>query len=343
MISTTTTDELLKVDDLRVEFRFREGIFGGGTIRAVDGVSFTLHRGETLGLVGESGCGKSTTARAILRIERIASGEIVLDGVPLHRLSASELRKQRRKLQMIFQNPGGSLNPRHRVGAIIAEPLVIQSIGTDEERDGRVAELLELVGLPADLAARYPHELSGGQQQRVAIARALSSNPSLIVCDEPVSALDVSIQAQIVNLLADLRSELGLAYLFIAHDLAVVRYIADNVAVMYLGKIVELGSSEDVYNTPLHPYTKALISAIPIPDAEVERTRDRILLEGDIPSPAHPPSGCRFRTRCPWAQQRCADEEPALRTASGDHLVACHFFEDISEELRREGVDIVPE
>jgi peptide/nickel transport system ATP-binding protein len=323
---------LLELDDLRVWFPIRSGIVLDrhvGDVKAVDGVTLTIERGETLGLVGESGCGKSTLGRAILRLYRPTSGRIVFDGRDITTASDRDLREVRRQMQMVFQDPYASLNPRHSVGRIVGEPLRVHGVASRREVTGRVSELLEVVGLPADAGDRYPHEFSGGQRQRIGLARALALNPELVVCDEPVSALDVSIQAQIINLMENLQRELGLTYLFIAHDLAVVRHISTRIAVMYLGKIVEVAPADDLYDNPLHPYTITLLSAIPIPDPAVERQRRAIRVEGDLPSPANPPPACRFHTRCPFVQpSRCAEEEPRLRTVEG-HLVACHYAEDI--------------
>ena len=300
-----------------------------GDVKAVDGVSLTIERGETVGLVGESGCGKSTVGRAMLRLYEPTGGRVLFEGVDVTHLRESELRPLRRRMQMVFQDPFASLNPRHSIGRTIGEPLRVHGISSRSEATTRVREILEVVGLPADAANRFPHEFSGGQRQRVGLARALSLNPSLLVCDEPVSALDVSIQAQIVNLLEHLQKEFGLTYLFIAHDLAVVRHISDRIAVMYLGKIVEVAPADDLYENPLHPYTLTLLSAIPIPDPAIERTRRPIRVQGDLPSPANPPTACRFHTRCPFVQEtRCRDEEPLLRDVDG-HQVACHFAEEI--------------
>jgi len=296
----------------------------------VDGVSFQVREGETLGLVGESGSGKSTIGRAMLRLEEPTEGETVFQGVDLTSLGSRELRLARRHMQMIFQDPHASLNPRRSVGQAVREPLEIHRIGTPEERARRVAELLEMVGLSPGAIRRYPHEFSGGQLQRIGIARALATNPRFVVADEPISALDVSIQAQIVNLLAKLKVELGLTYLFIAHDLSMVRHISDRVAVMYLGRIVELGERDEIFQRPLHPYTRALIAAIPVPDPEREARRERIPLSGDIPSPADPPPGCRFHTRCPSATEICLREDPEMREVGGEdpsHVVACHHAE----------------
>jgi peptide/nickel transport system ATP-binding protein len=323
---------LVEVDDLRVWFPITSGVLldrHAGDVKAVDGVSLTIARGETLGLVGESGCGKSTLGRAILRLYEPTSGSITFDGTDITKLSDNDLRPVRRRMQMVFQDPYASLNPRHSVGRIVGEPLRTHDVASGGEVDRRVQELLGVVGLPGDASNRYPHEFSGGQRQRIGLARALALNPQFLVCDEPVSALDVSIQAQIVNLLEELQGEFGLTYLFIAHDLAVVRHISDRIVVMYLGKIVEIAPADRLYESPLHPYTITLLSAIPIPDPVVERARQPIRVQGDLPSPANPPTGCRFHTRCPFVQEsRCGNEEPALRELDG-HLVACHFVEEI--------------
>ncbi|HEX2325524.1 MAG TPA: oligopeptide/dipeptide ABC transporter ATP-binding protein [Chloroflexota bacterium] len=296
-----------------------------GAVRAVDGLSFSIRKGETMGLVGESGCGKSTTGRAILQLHRPTSGTVQFEGVELTRLKGEPLRKMRRQMQMIFQDPYASLNPRMTVGSIIGEPLDIHNLARGKEKQQRVEELLRVVGLNPYFANRYPHEFSGGQRQRIGIARALAVNPSFIVCDEPISALDVSIQAQIINLLEELQDEFGLTYLFIAHDLSVVRHISDRIAVMYLGKIVELADRLELYEQPLHPYTKALLSAVPIPDPTIERKRERIILTGDVPSPVNPPPGCHFHTRCPLADTICREQEPEFREVTPGHWAACHF------------------
>jgi len=303
----------------------------GQTVKAVDGVSFEIREGETLGLVGESGCGKSTLARLVTQLIPVTSGKIFVGDVELTNLRGEKLRQQRRQLQVIFQDPFASLDPRMTVGDIIAEPLDNFNVVRGRARDHRVQELLHLVGLNPNFDNRYPHEFSGGQRQRIGIARALALNPRLIVCDEAISALDVSIQAQIVNLLEDLQRELKLTYLFIAHDLSVVRHISDRVMVMYLGKIVEVADSVETYTHPKHPYTKALLSAIPVPDPKVQRGRRLVELTGEIPSPLHPPSGCRFHTRCPIARvpTPCAETEPPLEEKLGDHLAACHFSSDV--------------
>jgi oligopeptide transport system ATP-binding protein len=317
---------LLEVRNLVKHFRVAGGFFGGrsGLIRAVDGVSFELRRGETLGLVGESGCGKTTTGRCILQLERPTSGEVIFEGRDLTKLGEDELRAVRRKVQVIFQDPYSSLNPRMTVGQMIAEPLAVHGIVTERKsRAQRVREILTHVGLLPQHADRYPHQLSGGQRQRVGIARALAVEPALIICDEPVSALDVSIQAQIINLLEDLQAEFGLTYLFVAHDLSVVRHISDRVAVMYLGKIVEITDRKSLYDAPLHPYTKALLSAVPIPDPVLEARRERVVLGGEVPSPLNPPPGCVFHPRCPIAIERCRQEVPELREIRAGHRAAC--------------------
>jgi len=324
----SSNNVLLNVDNLVKHFPITKGIIFQkqvAAVHAVDNVSFKIHKGETLGLVGESGCGKSTTGRTILQLYRPTSGSVSFDGVDLVALRGEELRKMRRKMQMIFQDPYASLNPRMTVGEIVGEPLVVHKIAQQKEINERVEHLLELVGLNPAFANRYPHEFSGGQRQRIGVARALSLQPSFIVCDEPISALDVSIQAQVVNLLEDLQSQFNLTYLFVAHDLSMVRHISDRVAVMYLGVIVELASRNDVYNKPLHPYTQALLSAVPIPDPVADAKRQRVILQGDVPSPVNPPSGCRFRTRCPIAESICAESRPEFREIETGHFVACHF------------------
>jgi oligopeptide transport system ATP-binding protein len=322
-----SADVLLRVENLVKHFPIYRGILQRqvGAVRAVDGVSFAVKRGETLGLVGESGCGKSTTGRAVLQLHRPTSGHVYYDGTDLVSLASEDMRKMRRKVQMIFQDPYASLNPRMTVGEIIGEPLQVHTTVSKKELQDRVAQLLELVRLNPSFSVRYPHEFSGGQRQRIGIARALALQPSFIVCDEPISALDVSIQAQVVNLLEDLQKEFTLTYLFIAHDLSMVRHISDRVAVMYLGIIVELADRQTLYNNPLHPYTQALLSAVPIADPVLEEGRKRVILEGDVPSPVNPPSGCRFRTRCPIAKDFCADSQPEFREVQPDHFVACHL------------------
>ena len=318
---------LLEVKDLAMHFPVTSGIIFQRTIghvKAVDGVSFNIRRGETLGLVGESGCGKTTTGRCILQLYKPTAGDVYFEGENLNELDGSAMRAMRRKIQVIFQDPYGSLNPRMTCGDIVGEPLVVHKLtsGKGEYRD-RVAELLQVVGLNPYMADRYPHEFSGGQRQRIGIARALAVNPSFIVCDEPVSALDVSIQAQVINLLEDLQDQFGLTYLFIAHDLSVVRHISDRVAVMYLGHIVEIADRLELYDNPLHPYTRALLSAVPIPDPVVEAQRERIILQGDVPSPRNPPEGCVFHTRCPVMVDDCRAGIPELREVSPNHWVAC--------------------
>ncbi|HEX9077464.1 MAG TPA: dipeptide ABC transporter ATP-binding protein [Anaerolineae bacterium] len=318
---------LLQVKGLKKYFPITQGILiqrKVADVKAVDGLDFDIERGETLGLVGESGCGKSTTGRTILQLYRPTAGDVFFQGKDLAKLKGEELRKMRRYMQMIFQDPYASLNPRMTVGDIIGEPLEVHNIAKGKEKKDRVQELLQIVGLNPYFINRYPHEFSGGQRQRIGVARALAVNPDFIVCDEPISALDVSIQAQIINLLEELQSKFNLTYLFIAHDLSVVRHISDRVAVMYLGKIVELTDRTSLYSNPLHPYTKALLSAVPIPDPVVEEKRERIILVGDVPSPVNPPSGCRFHTRCPLAIDICKQVDPEFRDVGGRHFVACH-------------------
>ena len=317
---------LLQVTDLKKHFPIMKGLIRRevGAVRAVDGVSFNIHRGETLGLVGESGCGKSTTGRIILQLDEPTSGSVRFEGQELTGLSPAKLRELRPRMQMVFQDPHASLNPRMTVSSIIGEPLKEHGIGR-KEREQRVNELLNLVGLDPSHANRYPHEFSGGQRQRIGVARAIALNPDLIICDEPIAALDVSIQAQVVNLLEELQEELGLTYLFISHDLSMVRHLADRVAVMYLGHIVELAPVDELYERPLHPYTSALHSAVPVPDPVIEANRERVILDGDIPSPSNPPSGCTFHTRCPVAEARCRVEVPVWRESKPNHWVACHI------------------
>ncbi|HOU13626.1 MAG TPA: dipeptide ABC transporter ATP-binding protein [Anaerolineae bacterium] len=324
-----TQEVLLHVEGLKKYFPIRRGILQRhvGDVKAVDDVSFDVYRGETLGLVGESGCGKTTTGRTIIRIYEPTAGHVIFKGQDLAALRPNDLREMRRSMQMIFQDPYASLNPRMSVLQIVGEPLEVYHLANKEERRERVANLLQLVGLNPDFMVRYPHEFSGGQRQRIGLARSLALNPDLIICDEPISALDVSIQAQVVNLLEDLQQELGLTYVFIAHDLSMVRHISKRVAVMYLGKIVELTDRDTLYANPLHPYTQALLSAIPVPDPVIEETRQRILLEGDLPSPANPPKGCNFCTRCPQVRDICEQEEPAFIEVAAGHYCACHFVQ----------------
>lgn len=324
----TDSEILLQVRDLVKYFPIMRGTLiqrQVGAVKAVDGISFDIFRGETLGLVGESGCGKSTAGRTILQLYRPTSGSVLFEGVDLVKLKGEDLRKMRRRMQMIFQDPYASLNPRMTVGQIISEPLIIHGVANGKEAQERAEELLRLVGLNPAYTNRYPHEFSGGQRQRVGVARALALEPAFIVCDEPISALDVSVQAQVVNLLEDLQSQMGLTYLFIAHDLSMVRHISNRIAVMYLGVIVELADRHELYNHPLHPYTQALLSAVPIPDPVIEARRQRIILKGDVPSPINPPSGCRFRTRCPLADTICAEQRPEFREVQSGHWVACHM------------------
>jgi len=322
---------ILRVKNLVKHFPITEGIFFQrqvNAVRAVDDISFTVKRGEILGLVGESGCGKTTTGRTIIQLEKPTSGEIVFEDVDLVSANRKELFKARRSIQMIFQDPYASLNPRMTVKEIIEEPLAIHNVGTPKERNARAKELLEKVGLNPSYINRFPHEFSGGQRQRIGIARAIALEPDLIICDEPISALDVSIQAQIVNLLEELQEDLGLTYLFIAHDLSMVRHISHRVAVMYLGKIMELADKTVLFDQPYNPYTIALLSAVPVPDPFVEEKRKRIILEGDVPSPINPPSGCRFHTRCYMAKEHCKIEEPQLLEVEKDHFVACHYWKE---------------
>jgi len=322
-------ETLLRVINLRKHFPITGGFLGRqvAAVKAVDGVSFEIERGETLGLVGESGCGKSTTGRVILQLYRPTAGQVLFEDADLTKMSAEALRRLRPKMQMIFQDPYASLNPRHPVGKIVGEPLMIHGLMQGKALQDRVAELLELVGLNAAYVRRFPHEFSGGQRQRIGIARALSLNPSFIVCDEPISALDVSIQAQVVNLLQDLQAQLGLTYLFIAHDLSMVRHISRRIAVMYLGKIVELADRQTLFDEPLHPYTQSLISAVPVPNPKLERRRQRIILEGEVPSPINPPKGCVFHPRCPVAIDSCSRVEPQYQQVRPQHFVACHLVE----------------
>ena len=326
-----TRDKLLDVQGLEMHFPITRGIVFQrqvGAIKAVDGVSFALYRGETLGLVGESGCGKSTTGRAILQLHRPTGGNVIFEGTDLTKTKGEDLRKMRRRMQMIFQDPYASLNPRMTVGSIVGEPLEVHNIGSGrKDRQERVQELLKIVGLNPYFVNRYPHEFSGGQRQRIGVARALAVNPAFIVCDEPISALDVSIQAQVINLLEDLQDQMDLTYLFIAHDLSVVRHISDRIAVMYLGKIAEVADRDELYANPMHPYTQALLSAVPIPDPKIENQRRRIILEGDVPSPANPPKGCNFSTRCPRVMDICREQDPPFKDYGDGHYVACWLHE----------------
>ena len=330
-MATTKTesnhDYLLEIQDLKMYFPITKGILFQrhvADVKAVDGVNFFIRKGETLGLVGESGCGKSTTGRAILQLHRPTEGHVYFDGQDLTTLKGGNLRRMRRRMQMIFQDPYASLNPRMSVGNIIGEPLEVHKLARGKELRERVQELLRVVGLNPYFISRYPYEFSGGQRQRIGVARALAVNPEFIVCDEPISALDVSIQAQVINLLENLQAQFNLTYLFIAHDLSVVRHISDRVAVMYLGKIVEIAPRDTIYENPLHPYTQALLSAVPIPDPVIEASRQRVILEGDVPSPVNPPPGCHFHTRCPIAIDECkVDPEPEFRDRGGEHWVAC--------------------
>ena len=318
---------LLKVDGLVKHFPILAGVFQRqvGVVHAVDNISFEIHSGETFGLVGESGCGKSTAGRTILQLYRPTAGHVIFEGHDLVKMKGEDLRKMRQRMQMIFQDPYASLNPRMTIREIVGEPIVVHDIAKGKDIDNRVDQLLDIVRLNPGFASRYPHEFSGGQRQRIGIARALALNPDFIVCDEPISALDVSIQAQVINLLEDLQEKLGLTYLFIAHDLSMVRHLSDRVAVMYLGILAELAARDELYEHPLHPYTQALLSAVPVPDPFVEEKRQRIILEGDVPSPVNPPSGCRFRTRCPLAEKVCAEKVPDWREAAPEHWVACHL------------------
>jgi oligopeptide/dipeptide ABC transporter ATP-binding protein len=326
---------LVEIQDIKKYFPIKKGFFNKqvGAVRALDGISLKIYEGETLGLVGESGCGKSTLGRVMLRLLSATSGSVTFEGQSVLSASTSELKKLRKQMQIVFQNPYASLDPRMTVAQIVAEPLEVHGVARGAELKDRVHKLLKLVGLSDEMANRYPHEFSGGQRQRIGIARALALRPKLIVADEPVSALDVSVQAQILNLLIDLRSEFNLTYLLVAHNLDVVRYISDRIAVMYLGRIVELGECADVYAMPLHPYTQALISAAPVPDPDYDRT-NRIVLQGDLPSPANPPSGCRFHTRCPIAQDKCKVDDPELREIVPGHFSACHFAETLLKSAK---------
>ncbi|WP_296876949.1 ABC transporter ATP-binding protein [Thomasclavelia sp.] len=323
------SEPILKVKGLKVHFPVSGGFLAKKQIvKAVDGVDFEIKPGETFGLVGESGCGKSTTGRALVKIYNPTEGQVIFEGKDITKIKGAELKEFRRDMQMIFQDPYASLNPRMTVGEIIREPMDIHNVyDTKEEREKRVRELLEIVGLKPDHIRRYPHEFSGGQRQRIGIARTLALNPKFIVCDEPISALDVSIQAQVINLLEKIQEEMGIAYLFIAHDLSMVKHISDRIGVMYLGNMVEIGEADDIYHEPLHPYTQALLSSVPIPDPKTARSKNRIVLEGELPSPINPPSGCVFRTRCPKATEKCAQAKPALKKV-GNRQVACFLYEE---------------
>ncbi|TQR19304.1 ABC transporter ATP-binding protein [Psychrobacillus vulpis] len=325
------TKPLLQVEGLKKYFPIHKGLLGKqtGFVKAVDDVSFYVNEGETLGIVGESGCGKSTTGRMLMRLLEPTEGKVTFEGKELTNLSSSNMRKVRREIQMVFQDPYASLNPRHNVEKILTEPLIVHNIGDAKSRRKKVYDFLEIVGLSSYHAKRYPHQFSGGQRQRIGIARALMTNPKLIIADEPVSALDVSIQAQVLNLMQDLQKELKLTYIFIAHDLGVVRHISDRVGVMYLGRMAELATSESLYADPLHPYTKALLSAVPVPDPEYKR--EQIILEGDIPSPSNPPTGCTFHTRCPFKMDACTTIVPKLEEVKPGHFVACHLYNELAQ------------
>ena len=328
-MASNTNEPLLRVEHLSKEFPAEAGMLAGRfskrVVSAVNDVSFEIHAGETFGLVGESGCGKSTTGRSIMRLTNPTSGKVFFEGKDVSQMNKRELKNLRREMQFIFQDPYASLNPRMTIGEIVSEPMTIHGVGTKEERMKTVRELLDVVGLNPEHINRYPHEFSGGQRQRIGIARAFALRPKLIICDEPVSALDVSIQAQVLNLLKDLQARYGTAYLFIAHDLSVVQHISDRVAVMYLGKMVELSDWKTLYTEPHHPYTQSLLSAVPVPDPDIQKTRKRIILAGDPPSPIDPPSGCRFHTRCPIAQAICSKEDPEWKEVDSGHFCACHF------------------
>jgi peptide/nickel transport system ATP-binding protein len=340
---TPARTPLLEVRDLEVHFPIRKGVLFDrtvGHVKAVDGVSLDVGAGATLGLVGESGCGKSTLGRAILRLTEPTAGSILFDGEDITHLGEPDLRRRRQDMQMVFQDPMASLDPRQSVSSILREPMRLHRVeGGPREWNRRVHELLDQVGLPASAVDRYPHEFSGGQRQRIGIARAIALRPRLVVADEPVSALDVSVQAQVINLLEDLQDELGLTYVVIAHDLAVVRHISDTIGVMYLGAIVERADADELYERPLHPYTKSLMSAVPVPDPDIEDSRTPLLLQGDLPSPASPPAGCRFSTRCPFAQDRCFTDRPTLDLARPGHSVACHFVDEIEHGAIQPRVD----
>ena len=331
---------LVDVRDLKMHFPLTRGIIFQrvvGHVRAVDGVSFSIERGQTLGLVGESGSGKTTIGRTIVRLYKPTGGQVLVGDTDLAKVKGEELRQIRRRVQMVFQDPFASLNPRYTIGSLIAEPMHVYNIGSSSEIREKTAELLSVVGLRAEYIDRYPHEFSGGQRQRIAVARALAINPEFVIADEPVSALDVSVRAQVLNLLQRLQKQFELTYLFVSHDLSVVRHVADRIAVMYLGKIVELSDRDELYAAPKHPYTQALLSAVPIPDPKVEKRRQRVILSGDLPSPINIPSGCRFHTRCPMAQQICREVEPAFEAKEGrEHYAACHFSEEVSLVTKRE-------
>ncbi len=337
MLETNTavaSKTLLEVRDLKMYFPLTRGIVFQrvvGYVRAVDGISFSIERGQTLGLVGESGSGKTTIGRTIVRLYKPTGGQILFDNVDLASLRGEHLRQVRQRVQMVFQDPFASLNPRFTIGSLIAEPMYIYRVASHKEIRERTAELLSVVGLRAEYIDRYPHEFSGGQRQRIAVARALAINPELVIADEPVSALDVSIRAQVLNLLQNLQQQFNLTYLFVSHDLSVVRHVADRIAVMYLGKIVEMPDRDELYSAPKHPYTRALLSAVPIPDPQIEKRRQRVILSGDLPSPINIPSGCRFHTRCPMAQDICREVEPAYEAKEGrEHYAACHFSEKVT-------------
>ncbi len=337
MLDTNTavaSKTLLEVRDLKMYFPLTRGIVFQrvvGYVRAVDGISFSIERGQTLGLVGESGSGKTTIGRTIVRLYKPTGGQILFDNVDLASLRGEQLRQVRQRVQMVFQDPFASLNPRFTIGSLIAEPMYIYKVASNKEIRERTAELLRVVGLRAEYIDRYPHEFSGGQRQRIAVARALAINPELVIADEPVSALDVSIRAQVLNLLQNLQRQFNLTYLFVSHDLSVVRHVADRIAVMYLGKIVELSDRDELYSAPKHPYTRALLSAVPIPDPQIEKRRQRVILSGDLPSPINIPTGCRFHTRCPMAQDICREVEPAYEPKEGrEHYAACHFSEKVT-------------
>lgn len=327
------SDILLEVKGLRKYFDITGGVFSKkvGEVKAVDDVSFTVKKGEVLGIVGESGCGKSTTGKSLLRLIEPTSGQVLFNGQDITLMSSEDMRKMRRDMQIIFQDPYASLNPRHKIEKILSEPLIVHGIGDRAERKKIVKEILEIVGLPGEHAVKYPHQFSGGQRQRIGIARALIVNPKLVICDEPVSALDVSIQSQILNLMEDLKEKFGLTYVFIAHDLSVVKHISDRIGVMYLGRMVELTSNEQLYKSPLHPYTRSLLSAVPDPDPD--RKKKRIILKGDVPSPSNPPSGCAFHTRCPDCMDICKEIRPTFQEIDVNHFVACHLYEEDGKVL----------